>query len=86
MNTLSSFGTGGAVYRPLLDCAFCRFLGNQSWGEPMYSLMYQTDAPISIKVISTTSAVGRQAPRVGGLVDVATKHMSFLYIIECAIM
>jgi len=29
--------------------AFFRFLGSTSYGEPYYTLMYQTDAPLSIK-------------------------------------
>lgn len=30
---------------------FFRYLNNASWGEPMYTLMYQADAPLSIKSV-----------------------------------
>lgn len=30
---------------------FFRYLSNTSWGDPMYSIMFRTDAPLSIKAV-----------------------------------
>ncbi|KAL8443195.1 hypothetical protein Emag_006043 [Eimeria magna] len=29
----------------------CRFLANQSWGEPLYSIMFSVDAPLSVRAV-----------------------------------